>query len=210
MVLLSVGLLCQQRNPPSCCSAVFAVIVQLVIVGLPEEQQMPPPAPDAVFPVIVQSVIVALAGQAGYQVDVEALLAEVTAARDDVKLAGSQLETAILTAAEAGRDDTFDQALEDVISAALQRLMTANESLFVESQALSAVVTVLRDARVNGESEVGQDRIDVTAAWARLDAHTEITEMRASWDRVARDVFSAFVTRLVAQQADQSESTDSE
>ncbi len=152
----------------------------------------------------------ALAGQSGYQVNVETLLSEATAARDNVKLAGSQLEAAILTAAEAGRDDTFDQALEDVISAALQRLMTANESLFVESQALSAVVTVLRDARVNGESEVGQDQIDVTAAWARLDAHTEITEMRASWDRVARDVFSAFVARLVAQQAGQSESTDSE
>jgi hypothetical protein len=41
-----------------------------------------------------------------------------------------------------------------------------------------------------------------TIAQARADAQTELAEMRKSWDRVAQDVFSAFVTRLVAGRAE--------
>ena len=55
-------------------------------------------------------------------------------AREDVKAASAELEAAIRTAARAGRDERFDQVLDDVISAALQRLMTANERLFVETE----------------------------------------------------------------------------
>ena len=49
--------------------------------------------------------------------------------------------------------------------------------------------------------EIAQADIDASIAQARSEARAEIAEMRKSWDRVAQDVFSAFVTRLVAEQA---------
>ncbi|MHC4181297.1 MAG: hypothetical protein ACYSWU_27690, partial [Planctomycetota bacterium] len=141
-----------------------------------------------------------LATDAGIQVEVDTLLAEANQARGDVKAASAQLETAIMAAAQAGKDGKFDRALEDVIRTALQRLMEANESLFVKSQALTAAVTLLRDARVNGESEIDPARVASTTAQAELAAHEEIEIMRKSWDRAAQDVFSAFVARLAADQ----------
>ena len=115
------------------------------------------------------------------------------------------MEAAIIAAAEAGKNEKFDRVLEDVVSAALQRLMEANERLFVETQALTAAAAALRDARTTGESTIDEARIASATAQARLEAREAVEEMRKSWDRTAEDVFSAFVERLAAEQADANE-----
>jgi hypothetical protein len=103
-----------------------------------------------------------------------------------------------MAAAQAGQRGQFDQVLEDVIDAALQRLMTANEHLFVHTQALAAAATTLNAGRTDGAA-VSQARLDTSVHDAVTAARAEISEMRKSWDRVAQDVFAAFVERLVAQ-----------
>ena len=128
------------------------------------------------------------------------LHAAVLAAREHVKLASAELQAAINQAALAGARDQFDRVLEDVISAALQRLMNANEQLYVESQAVLAVAAGIRSARLNG-SPPGPAQLAETMSQARHAAAAQIAELRKNWDRVAQDVFAAFVARLVAQQA---------
>ncbi len=140
-----------------------------------------------------------LAREAGLDVDVDVLIEQVLAARDDVRQASSELEAAILAAAEAGQNDRFDRVLEDVISASLYRLMVANEQLFVNTEALAAATAQIRAARVNDAKAIATDELVAAARQARDAARAEINEMRKSWDRVAQDVFAAFVTRLVAQ-----------
>jgi hypothetical protein len=142
-----------------------------------------------------------LALQAGMQVDVEVLVADVVAAREGVRGASTELQAAILAAARAGKDDQFDQVLEDVIEGALQRLMDANEHLFLDSQALTAALGGLREARVAGAETVDPGQLAAIADQGRVAAQSEVTEMRKSWDRVAQDVFSAFVARLVVQRS---------
>jgi hypothetical protein len=137
---------------------------------------------------------------AGLQPGAEDLVQRVLEAREEVKAASSELERAILAAAQAGKEQRFDRVLEDVIEAALQRLMTTNEQLFVESQALMAAAFSLREARTNEGAAVGALRLAGVAEEARTVAQAQFAEMRKSWDRVAEDVFAAFVTRLVAQE----------
>lgn len=143
----------------------------------------------------------ALAADAGWHPDVHALAALLNQARHQVRVASAELEAAILAAAQAGRDQQFDRVLEDVISAALQRLMTANEQLYVESQAIAAATAWIRAARLDAGHEPSPQDLAAAATLGRDAAQAEITELRKSWDRVAQDVFSAFVARLVAQQA---------
>jgi hypothetical protein len=140
-----------------------------------------------------------LAAAAGTRVDVDVLVAEVVAAREEVRGASAELQAAILAAARAGKHDQFDRVLEDVIEGALQRLMAANEHLFLDSQALTAALGALREARAAGAETVDPDQLAVLADQGRVAAQAEVTEMRKSWDRVAQDVFSAFVARLVVQ-----------
>ncbi len=140
-----------------------------------------------------------LAVEAGLEADVDDLRAEANSARDAVKMASEQLEQAILSAAQAGKNAQFDRVLEDVVAAALQRLMTANDSLYIETQALTAVVAVLRDGRVTNEAELDAAHLAEAVAEARLEANEVVVEMRKSWDRAAQDVFSAFVERLAAE-----------
>lgn len=138
------------------------------------------------------------AASEGLHVDANPLLTEATGARDDVRAATSELEHVIQAAAEAGRRDSFDQVLDDVIRGALQRLMAANEQLFIQTQALTAVLASVRDARAGGQSPDADQMAAVVAA-ARQAAQEEFAEMRKSWDRVAQDVFAAFVRQLVAR-----------
>lgn len=142
----------------------------------------------------------ALAADAGLHLDVDALLTKLDAAQQDVRLASAQLESAILAAAQAGRDQAFDRVLEDVISAALERLMDANERLFVDSRALSAATTLLREARLDTDVEAPADILAARVSEARAAAHDRIAELRKSWDRVAQDVLAAFVARLASGQ----------
>ena len=81
-----------------------------------------------------------------------------------MKGASAQLEAAILAAGQASQESQFDRVLEDVISAALERLMAANETLFVETQALTAVATALREARGDGTAAVDGDQLAATAS----------------------------------------------
>ena len=143
----------------------------------------------------------ALAAGAGSPPDVRTLVDALNQARQQVRVASAELEAAIQAAAEAGRAEQFDRVLEDVISAALQRLMMANERLYVESQAVGATAALLRAARLEAGHEPPAKDLALAAEQARDIAQTEIAELRKSWDRVAQDVFSAFVARLVAQQA---------
>jgi len=129
----------------------------------------------------------------------EDLVHQVTLARDDVKAASTRLETEIQAAARAGREERFDQALEDVIDAALQQLTTANERLYVSSEALKAATLVLQAAHQTNTPGTPELVAQATTQ-AHHAAQIEIAEMRKSWDRLAQDVFSAFVMRLVAQQ----------
>jgi hypothetical protein len=133
---------------------------------------------------------------AGREVAADGWLAEIRAARDGVKVASARLEAAILAAAQAGRGAEVDQVLEDVIVAALQGLMDANERLFVETEVLAAVTASLRDSRAAGEAEIDPDEMASTRAQAREDAHAVVAEMRARWDRIAQDVLAAFLNRL--------------
>lgn len=143
----------------------------------------------------------ALAAGAGSRLDARALTDALNQARQQVRVASAELEAAIQAAAQAGRAEQFDRVLEDVISAALQRLMMANERLYVESQAVGATAALLRSARLDAGHEPPPTDLTLAAEQARDAAQTEIAELRKSWDRVAQDVFSAFVARLVAQQA---------
>ena len=147
----------------------------------------------------------ALAAEYGLLFDADGLRDEIREARDDVKIASQELERAILAAAEVGKSDKFDRVLEDVVSGALQRLMTANGRLFVETQILTATATILRDARIGGERNVDDARMASATDQARVEAQATVLEMRESWDRVARDVFSAFVQRLATEQGDAAE-----
>lgn len=147
----------------------------------------------------VQQALAAAHAQ-GWDVDLAALQAQLAAARAQVKDASAGLEDAIQAAAAAGRTDSFDQALRDVISAALHRLMQGNEALFVETQALAAATATLRDAHTDDGGAPTTAELDAAVVAARTAAHERIVEMRASWDRVAQDVFTAFVTELVHEQ----------
>jgi hypothetical protein len=142
------------------------------------------------------------AAELGIDVDADNLLDGLIAARQEVVLASTQLEQAIRAAARAGSGGTFDQVLDDVITSALNGLMTANEKLFVESHALAAAAAVLQDARLGGARVVDPNDLELAAAQARAAARHEMSEMRDRWDRVAQDVFSAFVARLVAERAE--------
>jgi hypothetical protein len=139
------------------------------------------------------------AADAGCAVEGAALLAAVEHARADVRLASTELEAAIRSAADAGSTERFDQVLEDMVTAILQRLMEANEHLFVEAQAASAAALVLRDARLAALEDVSTMQLADATTVAREAAQHEIAEMRKSWDRIARDVFSAFINELVAR-----------
>lgn len=147
----------------------------------------------------------ALATEVGIDIDSDALMTSVGDARDEVKAASKQLEDVILAAAEVGKDAELDKVLEDVISAALERLMMANEALFVETQVLAAASTVLQSARTEGEKAVDQMKMASAVSKAKLDAHEVVVEMRKAWDRVAQDVFSAFVERMAAEKTDNAE-----
>lgn len=138
--------------------------------------------------------------EAGFAVDVDTLLIELDEAAAAVKRASIELERAILAAAEAGRHERFDQVLEDVIKASMQQLMRANEQLFVASQAAVSAADVIRTARVDGHNAVPAEQLDRALAAARESGHDAIREMRLSWDRVAQDVFAAFVQGVVARQ----------
>jgi hypothetical protein len=127
------------------------------------------------------------------------LIGQVTTAREAVKVASTRLETEIQAAAQAGREERFDRVLEDVIAAALEQLTAANGRLYVSSETLEAATLVLQTAQQSG-SPVTPEQVAQATAQAHDAAQIEIAEMRKSWDRVAQDVFSAFVTRLVAQQ----------
>ncbi len=151
----------------------------------------------------------ALAGELDMPVDSDTLLAGVLEARDEVKAASRELEAAILAAAEAGRGNAFDRVLEDVISAALQSLMAANEQLYAETKALAAATAVLRDARLAGDKTIEPEKIASANAQARAEARAAVTEMRERWDRIAQDVFSAFVGRLAAEKAGEADSEQS-
>jgi|GEM_PF-2589188 len=142
-----------------------------------------------------------LAADAGINVDAEALLLKVREARQAVKAASKELESAIRAAAEAGKAEHFDAVLEDVVSAALQQLMTANEHLFVETQVLKEAVAALRESRDAAPDTFDEARFTTTVAEARETARAAMLELRKSWDRTAQDVFAAFVDRLAAEQA---------
>jgi hypothetical protein len=131
--------------------------------------------------------------------EIDVLVAELNDARDDVRVASKELQQAIAAAAEAGKANALDKVLEDVISATLQNLMSANEHLFARTQALVAAADVLRTARLAGEKVVDTEVIASATEQARNDAHAAVAEMRERWDRVAQDVFEAFVERLAAE-----------
>ena len=141
----------------------------------------------------------AIAAQAGVALNADALLAKVHEARASVKAASQELESAIQAAAEAGKEQHFDGVLEDVVNAALARLMAANEHLFVESRALAAALSTLQDARNGVGGVVSEQQLATAIAGARGEALSEVIELRKSWDRTAQDVFSAFVGRLAAE-----------
>ncbi|MBN2562707.1 MAG: hypothetical protein JXQ75_17415, partial [Phycisphaerae bacterium] len=136
----------------------------------------------------------------------DSLLTGVRTASKDVKTASQQLEQEILSAADASKNNSFDRVLEDVVQAALQRLMAANDRLYVETKALKAAAAVLRDARVSADGALDEVRLTEAVSQARLEAMKDVSEMRKSWDRVAQDVFSAFVERLAAERGAASES----
>jgi len=142
---------------------------------------------------------------AGIEHDAAALLTEAGKVRDEVKAASAELEAAIKAAAQAGRGGTFDRALEDVVNTALRRLMAANEQLLTESEALSAVAALLKEARAGNEA-VDQAQVAATVSEARAEARAEIAIMRKSWDRAAQNVLSAFMARLATERGGENSS----
>ncbi len=133
------------------------------------------------------------------------LLAAAGEARTLVRVTSSELQAVIMAAAEAGRQGSFDRVLDDVIGAALHRLITANERLFIETQAVAAATAVLHEARVHGEREIDADVLPIELAESRVAAESAFREIRKSWDRVAEDAFAAFVAQLVAQHGTQAQ-----
>lgn len=137
-----------------------------------------------------------LAGDDDLELDLDALVARLRAAQDHVRLASTELQDAIRAAAVAGQEERFDRVLEDVIRAVLQQLMTSNEQLYIETHALATAGALLRAARLSGTQLTAAELDDATVQ-ARGAARAEFVELRKSWDRVAEDVFAAFVARLV-------------
>ena len=140
------------------------------------------------------------AAAAGLNLDLSDELDLLNGVRAEVTAASAALQAALEAAAEAGAAGRFDQVLEDVVTAALQRLMDANGELFAQSQALFALKRALADARLAGRVDLDPQTLDPLADNARTTARQTVAEMRKSWDRVAEDVFAAFVQRMVADQ----------
>lgn len=139
-------------------------------------------------------------------IEAQSLLDQLALAREEVRVASSELEGVIQAAAQAGKAERFDQVLEDLLVASLERLMNANAALYMETHAVAAVVAGMRD---HGATPVNSaDAVRTLARNARDDAQDEINEMRKRWDRIAQDVFSAFVAELVAKRGGAPTSAD--
>jgi hypothetical protein len=148
------------------------------------------------------------AEEAGLQIDSDALLAEIREARENVKQASDQLRAAIAAAGEKGRAGQFDQALEDVIIAALRQLEQRNERLFVDSHVIEAVRTHVQEVLDADDPSAGNLQIEAIASESRAEATQQFTEMRERWDAAAQDVFSAFLARMVSGRANQGQMQD--
>ncbi len=180
-------------------SAELAAYLQSAFRAVTESALINQAADEALNDLLAEQMLVA---EAGVTIDLDELIAGLRSARTAVRQASNELETAIQAAADAGRTDRFDRVLEDVIGAALEQLMAANERLYVESQATLAAVALLREGRSAAPQVIGPETLASATTIARSAAHDEIVALRSSWDRVAQDVFAAFVARLASERGD--------
>ncbi len=131
--------------------------------------------------------------------DINGLIHEVNENQQDVRVAVDELQMAIKTIEATGRMNRFDRVFDDVVEAMVLNLKDANEQLIISTSSLNAaLLAVNRD--MGNDISINRSKIEQAVNEARAQARHEIDLMRKQWDMVAKDVFAAFVKRLLTDQ----------
>ncbi len=127
------------------------------------------------------------------------LIDELDEAQLALRNATENLRVAVVDAAGTG-EGGFDQAFQDVVTAAQVSLDQANARLLVATRTVDIVTTTLRHHEAQApEAVVSEEGWERLAKNARTSAQTDVAAARKPWDRASEDVFTAFVKRLVAE-----------
>jgi len=128
------------------------------------------------------------------------IVRELASGQQAVRQATQELRRAILDAATTGAKG-FDQAFEDVITAAILSLDEANTRLLVAARTGKAVTRALEQRlRLRTEARAPEAVFREQLRELQEEARDYVSARRRGWDLASQDVFAAFVKRLVSQQ----------